>query len=684
MVQVTLGGHVGMCRGVAEGGRRCNRTPEAASLRNAVDRARRAARAAGSRGGVTSPVYYGFRQDGAGRWLPVTDDARALVAAADNARCDQVQVVPVRDVHVWTLEEVRAAVTARQDALRHNGALVPQPNRAPAGSIPNRYPGRCSKCGQTVDEGDGRAYKADGRWATQHNTCPTAAAVGEPVAVPELPTVQAIDVPGTRSVDLFQHQAEVVGLVAAGERSIYLADEQGLGKTAAATIAAVAADAQHVVIVAPAVTKIGWQREIESWVPDAHVQVLAGRKAGPIDPSARFVVVNYEVANAWQAELKAWGADALIIDEAHYIKDSTTARSKAVAEISDGLRGPNPLRIAMSGTPIPNRPIQLAHPLSVLGKLDAMGGFWGYAKRYADAHEDRYSWNLTGASNLDELHTKLLEHGMVRRRKSDVLDLPSRTVADVPVALEKDGARTVKAAQDKLIGSLQTAVETKHPNTAPTKAQVRAVVGAALSSSDSPAFSQLAALRQATGLAKVPLVTERVQSLVEQGEPVVVFVHHKSVQAELMAALSEHHPVQITGGQDATARQAAIDAFQSGGASVAVCSTQAAGVGITLNHASQVVLGELPWTAAAQDQAIDRVHRIGQDRPVTAWRVLAAGTLDEQLAATISRKAAIALAAVDGDVVDANAQEVSAADVLTDALWNVLNASKPARAKRAA
>lgn len=676
-----------MCRSTAAGGARCNRTPEARVLRNAVDRARRAARSAGSRGGASSPVFGGFRQDGAGRWLPVTDEALALVEAAENARCEVPTLAPVREVHRWTLAELHAAVKARQEALRHNASLGPQANPAPAGSIPNRYAGRCTRCGQTVDEYEGRAYRgAGGRWATQHDTCPTArGSGGEEIDVPDLPTVEAIDVPGTRSEDLFAHQAELVGRIALGERAVYLADEQGLGKTASATIAAVAADAQRVVVIAPAVTKIGWQREIESWVPGAEVQVLSARKAAPIDPEARFVVVNYEIAGAWEDELKAWGADALVVDEAHYVKDSRAARSKAVANISENLcGGKGALRIMMSGTPIPNRPIELAHPLTVLGKLNAMGGFWAYAKRYAEARQDRYGWDMTGAAHLDELHDKLVANGMFRRRKSDVLDLPSRTVADVPVALEKDGARTVKTAQDALIGSLRAAVEEAHPDTTPTKADVRAAVGQALSSNGSPAFTQLAALRQATGLAKVLLVTERVQSLVEQGEPVVVMVHHRSVQDELMTALAEHGPVQITGGQDAAARQASIDAFQTGNAKVAVCSIQAAGVGITLNRASQVVLGELPWTAAAQDQAIDRVHRIGQDAPVTAWRVLAADTLDEQLAATISRKAAISLAAVDGDAVDANANEISAADVLTDALWAVLRASTKAKGKRAA
>lgn len=96
-------------------------------------------------------------------------------------------------------------------------------------------------------------------------------------------------------------------------------------------------------------------------------------------------------------------------------------------------------------------------------------------------------------------------------------------------------------------------------------------------------------------------------------------------------------------------RQRTIDGFQGGDLDVIVASIEASGVGITLHRASQVVLGELPWTAAGQDQAIDRVHRIGQDEPVTAWRVIASSTLDKKLADTVAAKAGIAAAVIDGE-----------------------------------
>lgn len=130
-------------------------------------------------------------------------------------------------------------------------------------------------------------------------------------------------------------------------------------------------------------------------------------------------------------------------------------------------------------------------------------------------------------------------------------------------------------------------------------------------------------------------------------------------------------------------RQSDIDLFQAGGARVAVCSIQAAGVGITLTGAPQAILGQLPWTAVAQERAIDRVHRIGQDAPVTAWRLLANGTLDDRLAAVIASKAGIALAAIDSGEQAEGESTISTAQVLTEL---VLAKLKPGRrvVKRAA
>jgi SNF2 family DNA or RNA helicase len=125
----------------------------------------------------------------------------------------------------------------------------------------------------------------------------------------------------------------------------------------------------------------------------------------------------------------------------------------------------------------------------------------------------------------------------------------------------------------------------------------------------------------------------------------------------------------IRGDQTPKARQANIDAFVNDpDVAVAVCSLTAAGVGLNLQVASNVVLAELSWTNAEQTQAIDRSHRIGQSQPVTAWRIIAAQTIDTRIAELIDGKAGLAARALDGSDQEAS----SSADVQLDALVALL------------
>ena len=138
------------------------------------------------------------------------------------------------------------------------------------------------------------------------------------------------------------------------------------------------------------------------------------------------------------------------------------------------------------------------------------------------------------------------------------------------------------------------------------------------------------------------------------------FAKHIDVMdaAEATFARRELRTVSLRGDQSALARQAAIDAFNNDPeVAIAVCSLTAAGVGVNLQASSNVVLAELSWTAAEQTQAIDRVHRIGQDEPVTAWRIIAAHTIDARIAELIGSKQGLAARALDGST-----EEVSSAD----------------------
>jgi len=173
------------------------------------------------------------------------------------------------------------------------------------------------------------------------------------------------------------------------------------------------------------------------------------------------------------------------------------------------------------------------------------------------------------------------------------------------------------------------------------------------------------------GRAKAGLAADYAAQLARSAGKVVFFAKHVDVMdaAEETFATQGVRFSSIRGDQTSTVRQRNIDAFVNDpGVAVAVCSLTAAGVGLNLQVASNIVLAELSWTAAEQTQAIDRSHRIGQEQPVTAWRIIAAQTIDARIAELIDSKAGLAAQALDG-----SDEEVgSSADVQLEALIALL------------
>jgi SNF2 family DNA or RNA helicase len=153
------------------------------------------------------------------------------------------------------------------------------------------------------------------------------------------------------------------------------------------------------------------------------------------------------------------------------------------------------------------------------------------------------------------------------------------------------------------------------------------------------------------GQAKAVPAADYAAQLARSAGKVVLFAKHVDVMdaAEQTFAQRGIGYVSVRGNQSSRARQESIDAFTTDpDVAVAVCSLTAAGVGLNLQVASDVVLAELSWTDAEQTQAIDRVHRIGQDKPVTAWRIIAAQTIDARIAELLDEKAGLAARALDG------------------------------------
>jgi hypothetical protein len=255
----------------------------------------------------------------------------------------------------------------------------------------------------------------------------------------------------------------------------------------------------------------------------------------------------------------------------------------------------------------------------------------------------------------------VIDLGIVRRRKVDVAaDIPARRVADLPVELDDEAGRSIRAAERdlarRLVARYESALERAHSGRVVEGIDhdlVRQVadVGAGGHDDGEVRTRTSSRMMRRIGQAKAGLAADYAAQLARSAGKVVFFAKHIDVMdtAEATFAKRGIRYASIRGDQTASARQKNIDAFVNDpDVAVVVCSLTAAGVGLNLQVASNMVLAELSWTDAEQTQAIDRVHRIGQEEPVTAWRIIAAQTIDTRIAELIDSKAGLAARALDG------------------------------------
>jgi hypothetical protein len=504
---------------------------------------------------------------------------------------------------------------------------------------------------------------------------------GGQAASMELPQAPTIDRYSPRGMELMQHQARFVESVRLGHRSFLLADEPGLGKTAQSVLAASVAGAYPLLAVVPNVVKMNWAREVELWTPQRRATVIHGDGQG-LDAFADVVIVNYEVLDRHLSWLSRLGFKGMVVDEAHFIKNLHSQRSKYVLGLADAIRhgtpAGNPLLMALTGTPLINDIDDFRAIWQFLGWIDGN-------KPTAELMEKLEETELTPADSsfYPEARRAVIDMGIVRRRKIDVAsDLPSRRVVDLPVELDDDLGRSIKEAERELAARLVSrfrraeaaGVAESFDGDADEHREhlIRMVAHAELEESKGAKTGEnVFTMVRKIGQAKASLASDYAAQLARSVGKVVFFAKHIDVMnaAEDAFAARDLRSISIRGDQSALARQKEIDAFNNDpDVSVAVCSLTAAGVGLNLQAASNVVLAELSWTAAEQTQAIDRVHRIGQEEPVTAWRIIAAQTIDSRIAELIDSKQGLAARALDGSDVEPG----SADSVQLDALIGLL------------
>lgn len=581
---------------------------------------------------ATSPVAKRMRRD----WLL---DAGVELAPEDLVIDDAKP--KVADPVVPAVAAERAVRPPRVDArVESNPFLAPDPARF----APTTQPRRRLDSWELM----GPLYKA------------FALGAGGGSATMELPEVPEFDRLSPRGLEIMVHQSRFIESVRAGHRRFLLADEPGLGKTAQSVLAASVANAYPLLVVVPNVVKMNWAREVERWTPQRRASVIVG-DGNDVDAFADVFIVNYEILDRHLAWLSEIGLKGMVVDEAHFIKNLSSQRSQNVLALGQRIRdaGPNadPLLLALTGTPLIND----------VEDFDAIWRFLGWADGTKPGPELMERLDATGYTPADKsfypvARQSVIDLGIVRRRKKDVAkDLPDKLVADMPVQLDDEFGRSIAQAERELARRLtdryHRIIEARGDRgLAPGEIDediVGLVASGELEESRAAGTDgdNVFSMVRRIGQGKAQLAADYAVQLQRSVGKVVFFAKHVDVmdQAERQFHEAGLKSVSVRGEQTATARQQAIDAFNDDPeVGVAVCSLTAAGVGVNLQAASNVVLAELSWTSAEQTQAIDRVHRIGQDEPVTAWRIIAAHTIDQKIAELIDSKEGLAARALDG------------------------------------
>lgn len=463
---------------------------------------------------------------------------------------------------------------------------------------------------------------------------------------------------------LYPHQIEGVAFLL-GRRRALLADDMGLGKTRQSIIAMVEAEAEGpYLVICPASVKRNWVREIEYVLPMAD-PVIVG--PGPL-PSTDFrdwVIINYEILGKHLKTLLAFEWKGIVFDEAHYLKNHQSQRSRNAAKLVKALQR-QPIVHALTGTPMTNRPRDL-FPILQLVDHPLGKSFLSFAKRYCDAYQGDFGLVADGASNIEELTVQL--HGvMLRRTKNEVLDLPPkvRTWLDVelhPYAIQhfNNAVREFLTKFDapESVGTLEDALE---------NSERRQAVG------------RLTTARRKLAFAKCRHTIKFVENALEQGEKVILFTAFLNTLERFHKHFGDRSVV-VSGEVPAEARQDRVDQFQNDeNVKLFIANMHVAGVGINLTAGRQVVFNDLDWVPANHWQAEDRAYRIGQAGTVNVTYMIARGTVDEFVQTVLETKAALMDALVEGTVLIPGDENARQPDVLSE-LKRMMNAlSVPAAA----
>ena len=422
-----------------------------------------------------------------------------------------------------------------------------------------------------------------------------------------------------------EHQKESIQKLVENKKFI-LADDMGLGKTTSTIIAALEAGSKKVLIICPATLKINWKREIENY-SDKSIYIAESKN---FSTEADFVIINYDIIKNFhdpkkkdESQVLASNFDLVIIDEAHYIKNVTAQRTKLINDIVKNID-----RLwLLSGTPMTSRPIDYFNLLSLIDSPVAKN-WMAYAIRYCQGYQfnvgGRKVWNVTGASNLEELRDRTL--GLtLRRLKENVLDLPDKIITPVYLRLKSK-------EYENVMGEYYDWYD-KNPEE---------------SKSLTVQFSKLTKVRQIIADEKIAQTIELAENILEQDKKVIIFCNF----TDSLNKITEHFgkaAVKLDGSMSKPERQRSVDEFQDNPkVKVFVGNIKAAGVGITLTAAEAVIMNDLSFLPSDHAQSEDRAYRYGQKNNVLVYYPIFENTIEGVIYDILNNKKQV-IATVMGD-----------------------------------
>lgn len=418
-----------------------------------------------------------------------------------------------------------------------------------------------------------------------------------------------------------EHQKVAIEKLLANNKFI-LADDMGLGKTTAAVIASMESGVKKVLIVCPASLKINWDREIKNYT-DRKVLIVEGRKWGS---TFDYYIINYDILKNYHTTEKSEDSDdykllvnekfdLAIVDEAHYVSNSTANRTRLLNDVLETI----PQVWLLTGTPMTSRPINYFNLLKIVDSPLALN-WQAYVRRYCKGYQftvgNRKVWNTSGASNLDELRERTKSY-VLRRMKTDILDLPEKIVTPVFVEL------TSRMYDEELEEFTRISNDKKDNETI------------------SVTLNRLMKIRQLIAYEKIPYTCEIIDKCLDQGKKVIVFTNF-TMSLDMLHEKYKKNSVILNGSMSKEKKQESVDRFQNEDkVKIFISNIVAGGIGITLTAGEVVIMNDLSFVPAHHSQAEDRAYRYGQQNSVLVYYPVFENTVEKIIYNILQKKKGI-------------------------------------------